>query len=319
MSLQLQLSDVNVGIVKNPTRWSNPDQKYLDLNPLDVFIDSFKSPNLEYREGNIPEGQAYHKNYMTYLKKCWAEHLGIVVTPDILWYTLLCEIAGITKANPEQYRSLFTTSDEKQEIVIMSGSLVVMPLSTLIEALKDYVPTDTDQFLPEFTTSTLRSKHAFRAAFCDMCSPYYNYSMMLCGFPVIDVRGTEEDYNLMTEKWRGLSKLFNNHTKWFTEVQEILDNCFLKMNDASWWREMFILEKCGSGGDVDISGWFTKLFLEQPRPRYPENFSSCVSIVDYKQLETDKNYRMQDGLFISKMEGDFLVPDFGFVVHERIE
>lgn len=315
----LKLSDVEVGNVKPPCQWSNDAQKFVDLNPFDCFIkDLGKSEaGLVYVDGNISEGAAYHRNYMRYLEKCWAEHLGIIVTPDILWYTLLCELASVVKSDPDKYRSLFSRSQDKQDIVIMTGEPVVMPLSILVEKLKQYVPTDSDLFMPDFTTSSMRSRHAFRAAFCDMCSPYYRYMMLMCGFPAIDVRGTVEDYTQICDNWDKISQLFNSHGAWFARVKEIMSNCVKNLENPDWWIKMFSLERCGSGGQVLTSGWFSQLFLETPEIAYPENFPSCVSVVDYKQLDYNKNYRMMDGLFMSRMEGDFLVPNFGFVVFER--
>lgn len=314
----MKLHDVSLGVLKNPRKWSNEQQKHVDLNPLDHFLNRFKNKNLQYVDGNIHDGASYHRNYMEYLEKCWAEHLGIIITPDIVWQILLCQLAEIIKENPEQYRNLFSEKQEKQEITIISGDPVVMPLSVLVEKLKDHVPTDTNLFMPEFTTSNPRSHHAFRAAFCDMCSPYYSYSMCMCGFPCIDVRGTDEDWNLMLENWSEISKFFNNHKKWFGIVYSVLENCLLGTNDSSWWRQMFELKSCGSGHDVIVGGWLKQLFQKQPDLAYPNNFSSCISIVDYKQLDFNKNYSMMDGLFSSRMNDDCLVPEFGFMVFEKI-
>ena len=73
--MQLQLSDLKVGEVKPPRgKWSNENQRYMDLAPLDAFIASFKDKKLEYRDGNITAGQAYHQNYLQYLEKCWDDH-----------------------------------------------------------------------------------------------------------------------------------------------------------------------------------------------------------------------------------------------------
>lgn len=139
----------------------------------------------------------------------------------------------------------------------------------------------------------------------------------MCGFPAIDVRGTVEDYTQICDNWDKISQLFNSHGAWFARVKDIMSNCVKNLENPDWWIKMFSLERCGSGGQVLTSGWFSQLFLEPPKTAYPENFPSCVSVVDYKQLDTNKNYRMMDGLFMSRMEGDFLVPEFGFAVFER--
>lgn len=312
---QLQLSDVKVGVPKVPTKWDNKIQKYVDLDPRLELFGHLSGKDLKYIDSNLPNVEVYHRNYIGYLEKCWAEHLGIVITPDIIWYTLLCEISSLVKSNNEKYRHLFSDSSEKQNITIISGDIVNMPLSTLVEALKSYVPTNVDLFFPDFTTSSQRSRHAFRSAFCDMCSPYYNYSMLLCGFPAIDVRGTEEDYHTISTKFKELYLLFEH--PWFTRVQEILNKCVMFRNDPDWWNAIFSLGKCGSGSQFIVNGWFSQLFIEEPKVKYPENYPSGISIVDYKQLDTGKEYRMQDGLLFSKTDGDFLVPNFGFVIHER--
>lgn len=57
---------------------------------------------------------------------------------------------------------------------------------------------------------------------------------------------------------------------------------------------------------------------EIPDTPYPTNYPTHMAKVPYHQIKTNKDYEMQDGLFFSKMEGDFLVPDFGFVVQEKI-
>lgn len=315
--LQLQLSDVKVGTPQNPQEWSNHDKKYVDVDPKQHFLTKLGNNDLLYVDSNLPDVEVYHRNYIEYLEKCWAEHLGIVVTPDIFWYTLLCEISSLVKSDHESYRHLFSTSSEKQNVIVMAGG-VHMPLSELTQALRSVIPTDSEIFFPDFTTSGQRSRHAFRAAFCDMCSPYYDYSVLLCGFPAIDIRGTEDDYALMSSKWRTLSKLFKN-SDWFARVQNLLDKCVNNLTDRQWWSKMFSLEECGSGHQVSVNGWFSEFFIKRPSVRYPENFPSCVSIVDYKHLNLDKFYRMQDGLMFSKMEGDFLVPNFGFAIHEKVE
>lgn len=43
------------------------------------------------------QGTVYHRNYLGYLSKCYASHYGIVVKPDYIWYTILCEMAVIVK------------------------------------------------------------------------------------------------------------------------------------------------------------------------------------------------------------------------------
>lgn len=327
--MQIQLSDVKVGTVTPPQVWSNEERKLIDLDFRDVFLSKLHDRNFNYSKqlltqslfyaaDDLPFGVAYHKNYLDYLTACWKDHLGIVITPDILWYTLLCEVASLVKSDPEKYRHLFSCSEEKQEVTVITAA-VVMPLDLLIDALKELVPADIGKFFPEFSTSTPRSQHAFRTTFCDAISPYYQYSTMMCGFPFIDIRGTEDDYNLLNQKWKEITELLGSEDPWFQTVQQTIENCIHRRTDAEWWKAMISVERCGSGSDIKVFGWFPDLFRMKPEEPYPKNFPTCVSRMEYKNLSTNRFYVMQEGLFSSTMDGDALVPEFGFVVHQKLD
>lgn len=278
--------------------------------------------SLFLRAGNVDGSQTYHLNYLEYLEGAWARHHSILITPDIVWYTLLCELSQIVGMDPERFRYLFSESDEKQEIVIHSDDPVVMPIEGLITMLESLVPTDTAPFIPEFSTSTDRSRHAFHAAFCDMVSPYYNYMMMVCGIPAIEVLGTSEDWTRVRDCWSAMkSTVLAGMGIYYVRVLQILNGILMNvaMPTPEFWKDIFRLERCGSGSDTEAHGWFTELFHEIPTTRYVSNFSSHVSTVKYKHLNTRKDYEMKVGLFPANLHGQVLVPNFGFLVYEKTE
>jgi hypothetical protein len=333
MSTILKLSDVEVGTPSKPTRWDGKER--VEVDPAKAFLDRLHdrskkdnqiSQSLFLRKTAMPEDASmYHRNYMEYLEMCWGQHLGIVVTPDILWFTALSQIVELVKESPEDYRELFSESDEKQTIIVDTSASpdggVEMPLNHLVAALRNYVPTDTNQFIPQFSTTSNSSTHAMYAVFCDMCSPYYNYMMLSCNFPHIAVQGSPDDWNKMAHMWLELAELFKKAGgKWFGRVLEIFDNCAANLSDANWWREMFRVEKCGSGGETEIFGWFSEMFRNAPKhTRYAGNFPTTVAAVDYTNGDVGKDYRMQDGLFYSYQEGEVMVPDFGYTIHEKLK
>lgn len=331
--MKLRLSKTEVGYLQSPKKWSNSEQREVPLDARQVFLnrlsdrqtkyntlEKFFAPTvthqLEYCQDSIGAGQAFHKNYMEYLQKAWGDHLSIVISPEIVWYTLLCELAAIVKADPEKYRDVFTTSKEKQNIIVVTAELVVMPLNQMVDLLRHVVPTNTSKFFPEFSTSTERSIWACNAAFADMCSPYYNYMMLLCGFPSIDVRGDKEDWENLVQSWNNLKDIVPG--QWHQQVAKILSDIYASLDDAAFWKGMFRLEKCGSGSQVEVCGWWANLYVTQPKVAYPENYAPHVSIVSYRQLNLQKDYEMRVGLFLSKQEDEFLIPDFGYVVHEKL-
>jgi hypothetical protein len=304
--------------------------QYRKPNKHNFLIDNLTDKKSDYTKkvttqslfhvSNDLTGEVSHRNYMDYLLTAWDCHYGIVVSPDIIWYTLLCELTGIVAKKTEEYRDLFSTSKEKQEVIVYSDSMTIMPLNTLVSALKNKVPTDVNVFLPDFSTSNERSEFARYAAFADMVSPYYNYGMYCCGFPAIDVQGEQMDWKLIFDNWQNLAKLFKFDKSYFDKVSAILDHIVLACDDILHWKNMFELEECGSGHQYLVNGWLADMFVEKPRVRYTENYSAHISTVKYTQLQTKKNYEMKQGLFSSNLDSNnFLRPEFAKVVYEKTD
>jgi hypothetical protein len=282
----------------------------------DNFGDNLVSSNINY------EADIVHRNYLSYLEMCWANHYPVVLTPDIIWYTILCEIVGIVDKNVEKYRSLFSESKEKQDIIVHSGSLTEIPLESVMEALRYKVPTDIEKFLPEFSTSGERSISAFYTAFADMVSPYYNYMMYVCGLPVIKILGTQEDWQGISDRVENMRHIFPEYDVYFQTVKGIVNGIVKQFSepDLEFLRDIVRVDNCGSGSETELYGWFTQLFVEQPStPRRPANFSSHISQIKYKQLNTERDYIMYQGIFDSRMVVDFMLPRFSQVIKDVTE
>jgi len=206
-------------------------------------------------------------------------------------------------------------------VIVQTGDPIEMPLDVLVAALEHKVPTQVSLFFPPFTTTTDASKHACRAAFCDMVSPYYDYGMYCCGIPLFDVRGDVYDWQLLAQRFSTIAALpqMSKLVTWTTSVTNLLNNIVDNRDSSEWWSKMFYLENCGSGGEVLLRGWITKLFSVQPELAKPGNFTTGVSTVDYTYLPTKQKYRMMDGLFTSYLDEDILVPSFSYVIYERTQ
>jgi hypothetical protein len=319
--------EINSGKLQSRSDWA-------DNNPVDNFIETIKKSGHNFTEGNRsafekyqklyetisfesdslePTANLFHRNYLNYLEKCWANHLGIVITPDIIWYTILSEFVSIIKSSPETFRHLFTTSTTKKLLVVQAGGNE-MPLDELVNLIKTEVPTDTSIFFPNFGF-TKNSNHAFYAAFCDMCSPYYDYSMLLCGFPFIKVKGTIDDWKLLKDNWTNLSNILQNTTPWKTIVDNIFNDILTHFNNQNFWKQIFSSKKCGSGHQTTISGWLSNLYIIHPELKYTKNYSSHISSVKYNNIQTEQHYEMTVGLFNSTQIDEFMEPSFSSIIY----
>lgn len=281
------------------------------------LIQALGRTDLMYIEDNLT-GTLHHQGYLQYLETCWANHYGAVFSPEILWYDLLCELGTIVAGDVEKYRPLFSTSPDKQAIRVPSNSLTILPLDLITAELKKRVPTDIDTFLPTFTTMTERALFAQYAAFADMVSPYYEYMMFACGIPFVDVRGVRSDYQKMFDCWGKIGDLIKGHERYFTRVGVLLLEMTNKLTNADFWKGMFALKRCGSGGQEEVAGWFQQIYREHKGIRTPESFPDHLAKVKYLQLDTNINYEMRNGLLSSKLiaEKNLLEPEFGHVVFQ---
>jgi hypothetical protein len=265
------------------------------------------------------DGDLYHRNYLSYLEHCWDKHYGIIISPDIIWHIFLNELATHIKEVPEQYRKLFSTSDEKITIIVpYTGD--VLDLNAVVNRLRELVPTNADLFLPEFTTTNAGSSFAFMAAFADAVSPYYNYMMYMCGISKIKITGTQQDWDIMLAHVNALKDYFPIILDYFERICSFVSTIMKQFTepDTETMKNFFRLKGCGSGGQVKVEGWITNLYVDnKPKVAYPENFSSSISIVKYELIETKQKFELRCGLFSSFVsEDNYLIPNFGYVVHE---
>lgn len=291
----------------------------LEVNPIKTDrlnsygitgVDSKEFNSLSHVDTEIP-----HQNYLDYLGICWSNHYGIVISPTILWNLVLSNLAFEVNKNPTSYRKYFTESDEKQEIVTTQGGNLIS-VDDLISLIESKIPNNLmGDFFPTFTTDTESSDIANKTAFLDMVSPYYDYGMFLCGIPKVRVLGEKSDWLSFIFQLGKITTTIPEFSDYLIKVLDIIS----KISDETInYSEIFSLERCGSGHQVVVSGWISDLFMEQPRPAYVGNFITCVSKIDYKCYNDNKNYRLCSGLFFSKIDDGFLIPEFDKIYFEKL-
>lgn len=322
--------DINTALQPQEPKYKKDYQKFslghTDYKEKSVgYTKYISTQSLFDVHNNISHGEIFHSNYLEYLELCWGNHYGIVVSPDIIWHILLCEIATIVAESPERYRSLFTHSAEQEEISVQSDSLTILPLDKIATQLQKKIPGKfADLFLPRFSTTTDRSEWAIQATLADISSPYYSYSMYCCGIPFVEVEGAESDWQKLLFNYAEITNTLlhiytdNSLQMYFTNAKNVVRA--LAGEVYVDWKKFFSLEKCGSGSETEVFGWITSLFHKQPEGvRKVRNFSTCISNVSYTQLDTGRKFTMKNGLLYSSVENNLLRPDFGYVVYEKRE
>lgn len=313
-----------------------------DIN-LDTFRQNFEDPRTDYRNKTTTQTkffvgsrmgqydlQTYHQTFFDYVVYCWAGHRGVVITPDIIWFGLMCEIGKFVKEDPEKWRHLFSKSSEKQQIIVPSADPVWLPLHLIVDQLRGLVPSDVDTFLPKFSTSNEDSTFAFYAAFADIASSYYDYGMLACGIPQIILEGTQDDWRQAMINWEAVVELFQESDPWFAKAHAVLTKifaCTIEMAGGDgnpqgvtdWFKEMFVANFCGSGGDIQVKGWLLDLFRGVQQNTLAKAVTKHIAQVEYKNFDTNQEFIMSCGVFSSTHDPfeNIQNPFFGSVVVEK--
>lgn len=263
-----------------------------------------------------------HGGLLGYLSLAYQYHYGVVLRPDDIWFTILSELTVIVAKQPKKYASLFTTTpDKRQEIIVPTTDVTQIDPELVISHLKDCVPCRADLFLPTFTTTTPDSRLAMHVAFCDMVSPYYSYSTYLCGIPMIRLEGIEGDWIKLTDHLNGLTALFEAGPvgQYLTRCRDCVVRLFNAVfdNDADYLRKMVKLEPCGSGSQYEMSGWILNLLVKNKTVQL-EGLPPHIACMSYKNLDTDRHFKLFTGLTESVMDGICLIPRYGRYVVETL-
>lgn len=229
-----------------------------------------------------------HGGLIGYLYYCWAKEIGVELRPDMLYYRLISEIAHDVLKRSEEYRSIFTDSNEKKTIMIQTIGEYELDPETLVAALKNLVPNK--EFLnlivnTKFASEPDGAQLARNIVFCQMGIPYYSYMTCLCGIPSVKVEGTLDEWMLLynnINRLIALLKGINHITDFIQQYNNIIGNIIYfsfgqKVNDLKlmysngidFYKDMFNNDenpRCGSGHVPDIiHGWILKLYLKTYR------------------------------------------------------
>ena len=269
------------------------------------FYENFKSRNSKSYEiilSNVKISQIInHYNYLEYLNYAYTNHLGVVLTPDILWYTILCELNTVIKSDIKKYKKYFTKSPDKKQIIsITKDDFIKLGNQKFIEQFENYIPINIDLFLEEFSTTDYVSKQAMNATFCDAISLYHEYTINGCGIPWIEIDGNQEDYIKIVKKIFELQDIFVDNQLFLESTLNILSNIIKSFDediDLDFFKNVFYAEKCDNCHQSKIYGWFSDLFINKPEPRFLCNFPSHISAIPFSVSATEYEDKKFESLY----------------------
>lgn len=300
-------------------------------NNADVqnFINAQKNPKLKLAGASPQPDHALQyqhvQGFMRYLEVGYNNHKGVFITPEQIWLLVLSQISSIVNERPEDFRDLFTESEGKQEIMVEDEGDELISTQLIVDELNARVQFNSDILFPEIEEFDLNYEFCANASFAEMSSHYYNYSMYCCGFRFVTVLGVKQDWlNILTAILDISHEFMDEYlSKYLNQVYATISMYFASPDnvDAEDFTKMFYVERCGSGGQVEVHGWFRELYHFQPSIKYPENYSTGISKVKYKRLITGQSFELYTGLlgFVYNPEDDSIMPACQYILAEELQ
>ncbi len=241
--------------------------------------------------------------------EAFSNHYPLALRPEVLMYLITSTVAETVRRHPEEYRHLFTTSDDKQLIEVYHDGLVrgdasspwheVFPMFNA--GLREKTPAGImEHMLPGFSTATPETDAASMVCFMDAASKFYDYlTHTMCGIPEIRLLGTPEDWQKLKTSASMLAEVFSKHLGlYFQYLLPVLATIAGQANgapqDDEFWSSIYKFES-ESGTDT-FNGWISAFlnYIQTPE----------VEGTKYTEARNGQLVQKADDLFDWKDEGD---------------
>ncbi|HEY4003099.1 MAG TPA: DUF4419 domain-containing protein [Candidatus Xenobia bacterium] len=210
------------------------------------------------------EGEAYHALFAA-AETAFSRHLTLVLTPDMLWITILQGLAQHVQANAEALRSRLVAHQGKVTIQVRRDDLVkgsfenpweeVFPV--FVEQMQRYLaPGANEKLSARFSSTGPVESAAAQVALMDCLQAYFAYDMTTwCGIPFVTLEGTVDDWRLLASKAHGLADFMPAFSQQLAPILPKFVEAAGGTLDAAFWRSMFKVNDA-SGGPY-MTGWLT--------------------------------------------------------------
>ncbi|MFC8721353.1 DUF4419 domain-containing protein [Kitasatospora sp. NPDC057198] len=272
------------------------------------------------------------------LHLCFDAHLPLSLSPDLLWYAVVHEVATHVRLNADGYAGVFTdTPGKKQTITVRDDALLggadwQRSLHLVQGPLRARIGDEVaDLFQPAFSTTTPVEASAVLIALMDVVSPYYDFRWItICGIPRVRLEGTAQDWRLLASRARGLEEWFEGLRPWLRRLHPVLDEIAATAAggpvDQEFWGSIYKWRSYSGGSDV--TGWITRFFAHRydrdgAAPATADriedgHFPAHLSVVPFEWELAGRTRRMAfvGGVLGIERDGEWVRPRLGSAVLE---
>lgn len=226
-------------------------------------------------------------------------HYPLVLSPDILWITILQGVAQHVSNHANGLRQRLVQHETKIELVVdtdlrglpANDAEMLGLVSEFLERMGRHLVPD-KRFLAgaEFSTTTDAARIAGCVTFMDAMQPYFDYVFMcVCGIPSVTLEGTPEDWELLRTKVHALHES-DMELSWWTRHLLPLTDHFVRASrgdvDRIHWQNLCkVMERYGT---EDLNGWLLK-FIPYTRKGKNEPFIQRNPVLEFTEYSDTAN------------------------------
>lgn len=199
----------------------------------------------------------------------YARHYPLVLSPDMLWLTILHGISLHIRQAPDSFCTLLGVGRGNQTLSLRRDDFVCgkedNPWPEVFGAFSRMVRERMDRRMwkalaPEFSTTGELERAAYSVSLMSLMRHFFTYELVtICGIPRITLRGTPDDWRRLRENARLLDRF---GLEWWHDALEPVLEQFVDASegriDTLFWRGMY--KKNNMSGGPYIHGWIVSLF-----------------------------------------------------------
>ena len=325
----INYDNFNEKILKSSKDLNESNENFKDLiTGLEITLKTSKLKSNEkvekYRVEWKNSYENYHQGYMWYLYSAYMSDAGIEIAPWYLYNVIFHQIAQVIKDNSEEFRTIFTKSQDKIIIKMYTPDLDINMYTGIIKNLIPN-PDTLNMFFPSWTETPIYYNESLQGLFSDMVQKYYGACIMGCSCPKVRVKGTQEDWDKLVITIENLLQLFksNGTSSLNVYLEQVI--IYLKKIQQTWsiqetWKRFFFVGNCGSGHQECICGdcrnlltFSTDIEIEMLVGQLPNTL--CRFPFEYVPDPKQKESYFIGGMVGSNLdESGFLVPQYDYAI-----
>jgi len=239
-----------------------------------------------------PTPESLNNGFFSAIFRAWCNHEHLTLSPDNFWYQIIQEVATHINKNSEKFKSMFTDSVDKEEIIVdITGKTFDDGIDFIVEQL-DILVKDKNivkLFTVPFSTTTPLIKTCYGVVLMNAMKSYFKYEMTSnCGIKGLSLQGKKSDWiDLMyrIQKLRQMPYAQGIETN-LDAIANNLAKIIASYNSSNmtFWRQ--IVSHTATSGLDYVTGWITDFFIYDINGKYIQTIVNGFGLIRDRRIDT---------------------------------